>query len=99
MSAKSIFIIILSVLLTIILMKNTDDVNFWMFGDMQAPKLAVLAGVYAVGLITGLLLGRKRKPRIVVTEHGTPTQAPAASDEPYLKKQDGLSDDDRNYIS
>ena len=87
MSAKTIFIIIISVLVTIILMKNTDEVNFWLFGDTSVPKLAVLGVMFFSGAVVGYMLGRPRR-RIIETDEST-------ADEP----QKTLSQEDRDYIS
>lgn len=100
MSAKSIFIIIVTIVLTIILMKNTDDVTFWLFSNMQAPKLAVMAGVYAIGLITGLLLRRSKKSKVIINEHsGTIDNVNTNETYNYKKENTNLSDEDRDYIS
>ncbi len=48
MSGKSIFIIVVTVLVTVILMKNTDEVTFWIFGDVEIPKLAVLGVMFVI---------------------------------------------------
>lgn len=93
MSAKTIFIIIISVLVTIILMKNTDEVRFWIFGDASVPKLAILGVMFALGLIVGFLLGRPRKK--TVAEAQEPVAAPGNS---FRKENTNLSDEDRDYI-
>lgn len=61
MRAKTIFIIIMTVLVTIILMNNTDTVTFWIFGDVQIPKLAILGVLFALGFLLGFLARGKRK--------------------------------------
>lgn len=91
MSAKTIFIIIISVLVTIILMKNTDEVRFWIFGDANVPKLAVLGVMFGLGLIVGFLLGRPRKKTVKVT-------IPDHTKTTYPKENNNLSDEDRDYI-
>jgi len=66
MRAKTIFIIIITVLVTVILMKNMDEVNFWIFGVRTVPKLAVLGTMFFIGVLVGFLLRRpKRKNNIV----------------------------------
>jgi len=87
MSAKTIFIIIVSVLVTIILMKNTDEVNFWLFGDTSVPKLAVLGVMFLSGAVVGFMLGRPRRRNTDSEELG---EAPA---------ERTLSQEDRDYIS
>ncbi len=61
MRAKTIFIIVVTILVTVILMKNMDEVNFWIFGMYTVPKLAVLGTMFFIGAIVGFLLGRPRK--------------------------------------
>ncbi|MFC3196934.1 hypothetical protein ACFOET_04830 [Parapedobacter deserti] len=69
MSAKTIFIIVLTILVTVILMKNMDEVNFWIFGTRTVPKLAVLATMFFIGAIVGYLLGRPKKRRDEAEAH------------------------------
>lgn len=97
MSAKTIFIIAISVLLTVILMKNTDEVNFWIFGDFQLPKLAVLGVIFGLGLITGFILGKPRQ-RILSREYNDRVQN-TFRDEDQVAEPNYLSDEDREYIS
>ncbi|NEU08097.1 hypothetical protein GZH53_07205 [Flavihumibacter sp. R14] len=87
MSAKTIFLVIISVLVTIILMKNTDEVDFWLFGDRSVPKLAVLGVMFLSGAIVGFILGRPRR-RSTTDDHFP---------EDLTKKT--LSQEDRDYIS
>ena len=87
MSAKTIFVIIISVLVTIILMKNTDEVNFWLFGDTSVSKLAILGVMFFAGSVVGFIIGRPR--RRVVTEE----------DQTEERVERTLSQEDRDYIS
>lgn len=68
MRAKTIFIIVVTVLVTVILMKNTDEVSFWIFGNRYVPKLAVLGIMFGTGLILGYLAGRPRKKKEELTD-------------------------------
>ena len=68
-------------------MKNTDEVNFWLFGDTSVPKLAVLGVMFFSGAVVGYMLGRPRR-RIIETDEST-------NNEP----QKSLSQEDRDYIS
>jgi uncharacterized integral membrane protein len=92
MSAKSIFIIVLTVLLTVILMNNNEEMSFWIFGEAKVPKLGVLAGVFFAGWLIGFLMGR-------------PKSTPKNVDEEYLEaeeirpKNTLLSQEDQDYIS
>lgn len=89
MRAKTIFIIIVTVLVTVILMKNMDEVNFWIFGTRTVPKLAVLGTMFFIGVIVGFLLGRpKHKPQ---------AEEPLA-DDPNFEINKPLDPADEDYI-
>lgn len=90
MSAKTIFIIVITVLVTIILMKNTDEVTFWLFGDTSVPKLAVLGCMFGLGFAVGFAAGRPRKKTL--SEDTVVTPLPQETDRP------GLSEEDNDYI-
>lgn len=94
MTAKTIFLLILAVLLTIILMKNTDEVSFWIFGDRSVPKLGVMGFMFLAGGITGYLIGRPRR-KILLEEDDIDEQ----SGSPTRIERNALSDEDREYIS
>ena len=99
MRAKTIFIIILTVLVTVILMKNTDEVVFWLFGDRFVPKLAILGTMFASGLIVGLLIGRPRRKALKENSLEQETQGNVPN---TTELTDGhpsnLSEEDRDYI-
>lgn len=92
MSFKTILIITISVLVTILLMKNTDEVRFWIFGDTYVSKLAVLGVMFALGFIVGAMVARPRKKAAVVENTDEPLPDPK-------QNPSGLSDEDRDYIS
>jgi len=83
MRLKTFLIIALSVLATVILMKNTDEINFWIFGEVRVPKLAMMGAMLVCGFIIGYLAGRPRK-KIV---------------HPEEEQEDTLSAEDREFIS
>lgn len=90
MKAKTIFIIVLTALVTIILMKNMDEVEFWIFGVYNIPKLAVLGTMFAIGVIVGLMLGKNRRKTQVI--HEMETQPPLEINKP-------LDPEDSDYIN
>ena len=94
MSAKTIFIMIISVLVTIILMKNTDEVNFWLFGDTSVPKLAVLGVMFLSGAVVGFMVGRPRR-RTTTSEELTEERGESTLSQ---EDRDYISDDDTEYI-
>ena len=95
MNAKTIFIIAITVVFTVVLMNNTDMVDFWFFGNARVPKLAVLGIVFFAGAIVGFIAGRPRKkPPIQDSDddEGNP-------DDYRPENRNTLSDEDREYIS
>jgi len=97
MTFKTIFIIVVTVIVTIILMNNTDEVSFWIFGDVRLSKLAVLGVMFGLGLIIGFIAGRPRKKTQAVPLNTL--DSPYDEDSDYIQNDsDLLSDEDREYI-
>lgn len=91
MRAKTLFVVILTVLITVILMQNADEVKFKvLFWDLYLPKLVIMTGVIFLGIILGLLIGSSSKPKRTET-----MDANQINQLPY----DTLSAEDRDYIS
>jgi NADH:ubiquinone oxidoreductase subunit 6 (subunit J) len=103
MSFKTIIIIVLAVLITVIFMQNTDQVMFTLlWKEIYVSKLIMMLIVTVFGFIIGVIVARpKRKKKEVVIESNTPNQITNTDDESYvsMKKQNDLSDDDRDYIN
>jgi len=93
MRAKTIFIIIFTVLITVFLMINTDPVEFdFIFVKRNISKLLVVGVCTFVGFILGYLAGR---PRTVISTYDDRFD----NDRSVSSPKDGLSDEDREYIS
>lgn len=92
MKAKTILVVVLAVLTTIVLMQNQDEVVFkFLFWDLHLPKLVLMTGFIFVGIIWGLLMrSSSRKPTQVLNHDDEQIQ-----DKPF----DTLSREDRDYIS
>ena len=90
MRAKTIFIIILTVLVTVILMKNMDEVNFWIFGTRSVPKLAVLGTMFFIGAVVGFLIGRPKKRH---------QESDQETDAPPFEVNKPLTQEDDDYIN
>lgn len=86
MSAKSTFIILITVFLTIILMNNNEDMSFWLFGEAKVPKLAILGGMFFLGWVIGFLMGRPK------------TSVAQSAHFEEVDEEDGLTEEDRDYI-
>lgn len=81
--------------MTVILMNNTDEIDFWIFGDARVPKLTILGSMFGLGLIVGFLLGRPRtKVENATYEH----EKALEKNQLETKGEIRLSDEDRDYI-
>jgi uncharacterized integral membrane protein len=90
MRIKTIIIIVVTVLVTIILMKNMDEVDFWIFGTYSIPKLLVLGTLFLIGVIVGWMMGRPKKKELLEEEDyihppATPTSTLSDEDRVYLQ--------------
>ena len=95
MKPKTIIIILVTVLLTVVLMNNQDTATFWIFGDIQLSKLAVLLVFLVLGFILGFMARGKRKR---LEQEFTIEKVPA---DPCIEDDRPASDDpyaDENYI-
>lgn len=91
MSLKTIFVVIVAVLLTIILMQNTGPVPFTLlFTEVHISKLLVMAVVAIVAFILGVLVGRPKKAKYDIGRY---------HDDLHKDDPNTLSDEDREYIS
>ena len=92
MSAKTIFIIILTVLLTIFLTVNTDPVDFdFLVATVPVSKLLVIGICVIIGFVIGYIVGRPKKT-FSSYDHEIERNQPVSN-----KKE--LSDEDRECIS
>ncbi len=85
-------IIFITVLLTVILMQNTESVKFtFLFSTFYLSKLAAMAGVSGIAFILGVLVGRPKKVRSI---------SGSFPDDDHREEKTGtLSDEDRDYIN
>ena len=93
MKAKTIFIIIVTALLTTFLVVNRDAVSFdfIVVHDVEISKLIVIGVCVLIGFILGFIVGRPRK---TLSSYDDEIERKAHStDKPTL------SDEDRDYIS
>ena len=98
MRVKTIFIILITALVTIILMNNTEEIDMWLFGTTRISKLYILAAVFIAGFIVGALVMRPRKKVVIADEEKEYTEDD--ENQPLTNVYRGkLSDEDRDYIS
>ncbi len=95
MRTKTIFIIGVTVLLTVFLMVNRDSVEFDFIIGAPVPvsKLLVIGICILIGFILGFLVGRPRKT-LSSYDPGIEKELPPENSSPQE-----LSDEDRDYIS
>ncbi|MDO3642735.1 MAG: LapA family protein [Mucilaginibacter sp.] len=92
MRIKTIIIILITILLTVILMQNAGAVYFkFLWATFLMSKLLVLLFVAVISFVLGVLVGRPKKVRKL---GGDPT------DNNYDKGPSStLSEDDKDYIN
>jgi uncharacterized integral membrane protein len=92
MRIKTMFIIIITVLLTVVIMQNTKEVPFnFLFATFYVSKLIMLLAVAIVSFVVGVLVGRPGRVKYV-PGHDEEIEEPK-------NKPDTLSQEDRDYIS
>jgi len=92
MRIKTIIIILITVLFTVVLMQNTGQVIFsFLWADFRVSKLTMLLLIAVVAFVIGVLVGRPNKVKRLggdfpdeTTDHNNPNT---------------LSDEDREYIN
>ena len=92
MSIKTIFIVVVTILLTAAFAQNTDKVPFaFLFANFYVSKLGLMATVAVVAFILGIMAGRPKKAKFDIEGYH----------DNIHKKEDPntLSDEDRDYIS
>ncbi len=91
MRITTMIIIVITILLTIVLMQNTEPVKFTiLFGTFYVSKLMALLSFAVVAFILGVLVGRPKKAKYDIGGY---------HDSIHKNDPDTLSDEDRDYIS
>jgi uncharacterized integral membrane protein len=92
MRIKTIIILVIAILLTIIFMQNLDPVRFTvLFSTVYISKVSMMLVVLAVGFVLGYLVGRPGSKKYNHIGYNNDTPQPT---EPRT-----LSDEDRDYIN
>ena len=93
MRTRTIFIIVFTVLITIFLMINTSAVEFdFIFVKRDISKLLVIGVCTFIGFVLGYWAGR---PKTVISTYDDRFDHENKLEQP----KDGLSEEDREYIS
>lgn len=106
MSFKTIIIIILSVLVTIVFMQNTDEVLFkFLWNDIYLSKMIMMIGILLIGFVAGMIVARPRKKptpaNYAETQKNVPLEInnPDSSNYQQPEQKRTLSDEDREYLN
>lgn len=94
MKTKTLFIIIVTVLLTVFLTVNSDPVDFdFIIGEpVPVSKLLVIGICVLIGFILGFIVGRPRK---TLSSYDTDIERGHSK----APEKTNLTDEDRDYIS
>jgi uncharacterized integral membrane protein len=91
MRIKTIIIVLITVILTAVLMQNTDNVNFnFLWATFRVSKLIVLALVALIAFILGVLVGRPKRVKRLGGDFN--------DDNSDRGRTNTLSDEDKDYI-
>ena len=92
MSIKTIVIVAIAVLLTIVLMQNTDEVYLkFLFATFRVSKLVMMLVVAVTGFVLGLIIAWPKKQKFDIGGYHD-----AIHDK---NNTDTLSDEDKEYIN
>lgn len=101
MRLKTIFVIVVAVLITVVIMQNSGPV-YWkiLFFTTYTSKLKILFAIALLSFIIGYLAGRPRKTSLSKDYgHGYTEPTRDRTNDLGDTKTDTLSDEDRDYIS
>lgn len=95
MKAKTIFIIVLTALLTVFLTVNSEPVDFdFLIGEpVPVSKLLVIGTCVLIGFIIGFIVG---KPKKTVSSYDNDIEK---GYQPSATRGNELSDEDKDYIN
>ena len=91
MRITTILIIVITILLTIVLMQNTEPVRFTiLFGTFYISKLMALLSFAVVAFILGVLVGRPKRARSIATDD---------DDDDYTNNKPNTLSDENTWLS
>ena len=96
MRIKTIIIVVVAILLTIVFMQNRDAVKFTLlFGTSYISKITIMLAMAVIGFILGFMLGRPGSSKYKHTSYDDDKPANTIDE----LKPNTLSDDDRDYLN
>jgi len=92
MRIKTIIIILITILLTVVLMQNTGAVYFnFLWAVFRMSKLVVLLFIAIISFVLGVLVGRPKRIKKLGGDY--------TDNNPDKSTPGTLSDDDKDYIN
>ena len=92
MRIKTIIVILVTAILTIVLVQNNEPVYFsFLWGTFRISKLIMMAAVAVIAFILGVLVGRPSRVKKLGTDF--------TNNDIDKTNSNTLSDEDRDYIS
>jgi uncharacterized integral membrane protein len=101
MRIKTIFLIVITILLTIVIMQNSDPVYLKvLFFTTRTSKLWMMLWVALIGFVIGYLVGRPKTKKLGNDYgHGYDEGDDKTHEGLNKNRPNTLSDEDRDYIS
>jgi hypothetical protein len=99
MRVKTIFLLAVAIVLTVLIMQNNESAKFniLFFYGVYVSKLSVLLFVSIASFVAGIVIAQPKKYKIDTSHHDNEEEG---EDEEIQKpKSNTLSDEDRDYIS
>jgi uncharacterized membrane protein YciS (DUF1049 family) len=96
MRVKTIFLLAVAIVLTVLIMQNNESAKFniLFFQGVYVSKLSVLLFVTIASFVAGIVIAQPKKYKIDTDRHDEEDDAETPN-----KKTGTLSDEDREYIS
>jgi len=101
MRLKTIFLIVVTILLTVVIMQNSSPVSLKiLFFTTYTSKLWMMLWVAIIAFVIGFLAGRPKKTQFTKdVEHGYTEHDDNTHESLTKTPPNKLSDEDRDYIS
>jgi len=99
MRVKTIFLLAVAIVLTVLIMQNNQPAKFniLFFYGAYVSKLSVLLFVTVVSFVAGIVIAQPKKYKIDTSHYEDDEDE--EGDEPRRIKPNTLSDEDRDYIN